>query len=215
MSEKVQQKQEEVSPPPQGEGKKEKTASELAKEAKQRNAYSLARFTILIVEDYPFMSELVRTMLREFGVGNLFTAENAENARNILRTNNETGSRTPIDIVLVDWLMPDGNGVNFIKWIRNHKSESIKFLPTILCSAYASEDVVITGRDNGANEALVKPVAAEKLAKRLLYVIDNPRPFVKAPGFFGPDRRRKDDRFPGDDRRKISESDIEQIHEEE
>jgi len=37
----------------------------------------------------------------------------------------------------------------------------------------------------------VKPISAEKMAARILAMIDNPRPFVKTATFFGPDRRRK------------------------
>ena len=55
---------------------------------------------------------------------------------------------------------------------------------------------------------MVKPVSGEKLASRILNVIDHPRPFIKAPEFFGPDRRRRDIKYTGEDRRK---TDAEQI----
>ena len=200
----------------QPEEKQQKSTADILKEMPQKQAYSLAQFNIMIVEDYPFMSELIRGMLREFGVGKLYVSETIEQARDLLNLHNAGPvKRNAVDIVLVDWLMPNGSGADLLHWIRNHKKDSIKFMPTILCSAYASEDLVTKARDAGANEAMVKPVAAEKLAKRLLYVIDHPRPFVKAPGFFGPDRRRKDVRFPGEDRRHMKDDQIKQTHEKE
>ena len=109
--------------------------------------------------------------------------------------------------------MPGGDGPELLKWMRDHAKSSIKFLPAILCSAYASEDVVKTARDSGANEALVKPVSAISLAQRILYVVDNPRPYVRTPNFFGPDRRRRELKFPGEERRKTKSENIKEHHE--
>jgi len=70
-----------------------------------------------------------------------------------------------------------------------------------MISAFASRDVVEVSRDSGANEALVKPVSASLLASRIQAVINSPRPFIKSPDFFGPDRRRKEQKFKGEDKR--------------
>ena len=68
-------------------------------------------------------------------------------------------------------------------------------------------------RDLGANEALVKPLSAKKLANRIMRVVDYPRPFIRARDFFGPDRRRKEKPFRGDDRRKMKTEEIRVLHE--
>lgn len=181
---------------------------------KQKKAYSLAAFRILIVEDYPFMADLMSSMLREFGIGNIVQAASGNEAKEmIMLFNGDEMSRNKIDVVLMDWLMPNGDGLELLTWIRGSRKDSIRFLPSVLCSAYASEDVVTVGRDNGANEVLVKPISATKLASRLLHVIDKPRPFLKAPGFFGPDRRRRADEYKGQERRVSTEEDVKQFHE--
>ena len=181
---------------------------------KQKKAYSLAAFRILIVEDYPFMADLMSSMLREFGVGNIVQAASGNEAKEmIMLFNGDDMSRNKIDVVLMDWLMPNGDGLELLTWIRSHSKDSVRFLPSVLCSAYASEDVVTVGRDNGANEVLVKPISATKLASRLLHVIDKPRPFLKAPGFFGPDRRRRGDDYKGQERRINTDEDVKQFHE--
>ncbi len=179
-----------------------------------RKTYSLHQFRILVADDFGFMADLMSSMLREFGVGSMMIAESGNDAMDLLRiANADAGSRNHVDIALVDWLMPNGNGIDLLHWIRTHKKPSIKFLPVIFISAYTSEDVVIAARDNGANEAMVKPISAEALAKRILHVIDHPRPFVKAPGFFGPDRRRKEKRFEGEDKRVTDAETIKVNHE--
>lgn len=160
------------------------------------------------------MADLMSSMLREFGVGNIVQAASGNEAKEmIMLFNGDDMSRNKIDVVLMDWLMPHGDGLELLKWIRSHKNDSVRFLPSVLCSAYASEDVVTVGRDNGANEVLVKPISATKLASRLLHVIDKPRPFLKAPHFFGPDRRRRGDEYKGAERRVNTEEDVKQFHE--
>lgn len=195
---------------------KQKSASGLvSKPGMKSQAYTLKSFRILAVEDFPFMADLIATMLREFGVGNIVQAVSGSEAKEVLTLFNSESAdpRNAIDIVIIDWLMPDGDGPGLMKWIRDHRKAQIKFLPTILCSAYVSEDVVKMARDSGANEALVKPVSAIKMAQRILHVVDNPRPYIKAPDFFGPDRRRREEKFEGQERRKMRAEEIVQNHE--
>lgn len=173
--------------------------------------YSLKNFTILLAEDYEFMQSLIGGMLRAFGVGNTMVCGSGREAIELLQiTESQTrsGNIKGIDLILADWMMPDGSGLELIDWVRNHKSDRIRFTPIILVSAFTSEDVIVAARDHGANEALVKPVSGEKVAARILSVIDTPRPFVKTSTFFGPDRRRKDKPFQGEDRRKMTAEQI-------
>lgn len=183
---------------------------------RRREAYNFRGIRVLVVEDYGFMGDLVCSMLKEFGVGHILSARSGHEAREMVLLFNGGGGigRHGIDILVMDWLMPKGDGPELLKWIRNHRSDSVRFVPAILCSAYASADLVKTARDFGANEALVKPLSAQKLAKRILHVVDYPRPFIKTRDFFGPDRRRREDTFKGDDRRKIKADQIRAFHEE-
>lgn len=157
------------------------------------------------------MQGLVGSMLKAFGVGNIMVCGSTREAIDLLtisQANRMSSGIKGIDIVLTDWMMPDGSGVDLLNWIRNHKSDQIRFLPIILLSAFTSEKVITIARDGGANEALVKPISGENLANRILSVIDQPRPYVKLGTFFGPDRRRRDKPFKGEDRRKLNQDEI-------
>ena len=160
------------------------------------------------------MADLLSSMAREFGVGHILMADSGNEAKEmIMMFNSDARAGSHIDLVITDWLMPDGDGKELIQWIRNSKKDTIKFMPVILCSAYTSEAVVITGRDCGANEVMVKPLSAKKLADRILHVIDNPRPFIKTEDFFGPDRRRKDEETVGEERRVTKSDEIKEYNE--
>jgi CheY-like chemotaxis protein len=175
------------------------------RQASKSNTYSLKNFSVLLVEDYEFSQQLIVGMLRAFGVGNIIVCSSGEEAQGLLSVmaSSKSGDMKMADIILADWMMPEGSGEQLIKWIRNHKSDKIKFMPLILISAFTSETVVKAARDFGANEALVKPLSGEKMAMRILSVIDHPRPYIKAPTYFGPDRRRRDIVWKNEERRKM------------
>lgn len=185
----------------------------MADESQSNKKLSLEEFKILIVEDYSFVSEILSTSLKEMGVRDVITAENGAFAQNKVQALNQFENDKNIDIIILDWLMPEMDGKAFLEWLRNHKSDTIRFLPVIVCSAYTSTALVTESRDMGANEVLVKPVSASGIAKRIQHVINNPRPFVKNKTFFGPDRRRQNRPYEGEDRRKTKPQDIKNTHE--
>lgn len=166
--------------------------------------YDLSNFTILVVEDSTYMQGLISSMLKIFGVGDILTCADANEAMDLLTiTQARTKSRyvNNIDIVLTDWLMPNGSGKELLQWIRHNTKDSIRFLPVIVVSGYTTEKITNETRDLGAHETLVKPISATSLASRICSVIDHPRKFVKAPAYFGPNRRRQQMGFAGPDKR--------------
>lgn len=176
--------------------------------------YDLKGVRVLVVEDFPFMAQIMSAMLREFNVGFVLSVCDLDDAKRIIEEHN--GPDEPvetIDMILTDLFPPRNQGLDLLTWIRGHKSEAVQYLPILLCSALTTQEVVESGRDYGANEIMVKPVSAEKLAQRILYIIDHPRPFIKTPEFFGPDRRRKKIRYDGKERRIKGEESIEVMKE--
>lgn len=181
--------------------------------AEDEQVYDLSAFKVLTVDDFSFITDLLASSLTELGVGKVLRADDGEKAKNLILQNNGIESGNNIDVLVLDWLMPGTSGADVLKWLRNHEKEAIKFLPVIVCSAYTSNDLVEKARDHGANEVMVKPVSANKLAQRIQHVIDHPRPYVKSPEFFGPNRRRKKEPYKGDEKRINKDEDIKQSYE--
>ncbi|MCD8494188.1 MAG: response regulator [Alphaproteobacteria bacterium] len=144
--------------------------------AGQSKAYDLKGLRILVVEDFPFMADLMSAMLREFSIGKVLSVCQISEAQEHLQTYNmSTPQGQHIDLVMTDLFPPRDEGLQLMRWIREHRDDSIRFLPVLFCTAHTSLNVVTSGRDYGATEILVKPVSAEKLAHRLLHIIDHPR----------------------------------------
>ncbi len=69
----------------------------------------------------------------------------------------------PYDILLVDWQLPDGSGMD---WIRGLRRKGLS-TPIIMLTARDLIKDRITGLDAGADDYLVKPFDPEELVARL------------------------------------------------
>jgi len=156
---------------------------------------SLNRVRFLIVDDNAHAINLVKAMLRGFGSDQLYDAQTIEAAKQRMKA-------TPADIVILDYMMGQEEGVTFARWLRNDPGSPNQFAPIIMLTGHADRDRVMAARDAGVNEFCVKPVTPADLMKRIAGVIDHARPFVRSATYFGPDRRRRDDpKYTGPERR--------------
>ena len=69
----------------------------------------------------------------------------------------------PYDAWLLDWNLPDGSGVDWLRGLRAHGSKT----PALILTAHDLLADRIQGLDSGADDFLVKPFAPEELAARL------------------------------------------------
>ena len=168
--------------------------------------YYLRSINVLLVEDSPFMRELMTVILDGLEVGLVVRANHGQQAiAEILRATDmgQNGDQA-FNIIISDWAMKPVSGLDLLKWVRSHDSVHIKYLPFVMLTAYSTADWVCKARDWGTTEFLTKPVSAKIVAKKLLSVIDRPRPFIRSINYFGPDRRRRDnDPFSGLNRRGL------------
>ncbi len=118
-------------------------------------------FTLLIVEDDRAISDMLTMFLRT----KKYTVNVAEDGSQALTALSET---TP-DIMLLDWMLPDTNGPDLIKKIRNNPV--YKKLPILMLTAKAEESDKIKGLDMGADDYMTKPVSLQELGARIRALI--------------------------------------------
>jgi DNA-binding response OmpR family regulator len=75
-----------------------------------------------------------------------------------------------------------------MRTIRTNPLSPNPFVPVIMLAT--SRDQIPQARDCGVNEFIAKPLSVQMLMSRLVAVIEHPRTFVRAEGYFGPCRRR-------------------------
>jgi len=80
----------------------------------------------------------------------------------------------------------------------------LRMIPVLAITAHTEAWRIGTLRDAGVTEVLARPTSMLDLATRLLSILERPRPFIRAPRYLGPCRRRRiDPFFDGPDRRRV------------
>ena len=137
----------------------------------------------LIVEDNQHMRTLLRSLLNALGITTVFESTNGEDAFVMLR------DKQP-DLILSDLSMKPMDGIEFVREVRMSKASPNPYIPIIMVTGHTERHRVEAARDAGVTELLAKPITAGSLFQRIGEIVDRPRAFVKAPNYFGPDRRR-------------------------
>lgn len=117
---------------------------------------SAAPKRILIVEDEPAVQELIQVLLGRWGY-ELVPALRAAKAAEILR------SQPLPDLVLLDMMLPDVDGLEFLRQMRSVKI--FDNLPVIILSALADPDQIRKGFDLGADRYVTKLAMGSNLVK--------------------------------------------------
>jgi len=112
---------------------------------------------VLVVDDNADMRRYLRRLLgRHWEVD---VAAHGAEARARL------ASASPPDLVLVDVMMPEVDGLTFVRQLR--ADPRLGGLPVVLLSARAGEDATVAGLRAGADDYVVKPFSARELVARV------------------------------------------------
>lgn len=117
--------------------------------------------TILLVEDENPIRDMVRFALSRAGM-EMLDAEDVKAARQLLSL------RRP-DLILLDWMLPDENGLALLRRLRNDKEK--RDIPVIMLTARAGEEDKIKGLDIGADDYITKPFSPPELIARIKAVL--------------------------------------------
>lgn len=159
-------------------------------------AYDLSRLTVLIVEKHAPMRALLGRVLRALGVRAVLRAGDPARAIRLFK-------EARPDLVLCDW-GPGFDGLGLVRAIRADEAATGPRAAVIMVTAFEEAAHAGEALDAGMTEYLTKPISAGLLYQRLVAVIENKRPFVRAGGFVGPDRRRRDVPHDGERRERTN-----------
>lgn len=116
---------------------------------------------ILLVEDEaPIREMLGYTLMKE---GYTFReAADVEEARPLLADDRP-------DLLLLDWMLPGMNGVDYARRIRNNPDT--RDIPIIMLTARGEEADKVRGLDTGADDYITKPFSTRELLARIRAVM--------------------------------------------
>ena len=113
--------------------------------------------TILVIEDEAAIRDMVRFALQRHGF-EVHTCASVEAAQTLMAT-------ITVDLALVDWMLPGGSGLEFVKRLR--RDEHLRNLPIVMLTARTEETDVTAGLDAGADDYVTKPFSPRELHSRI------------------------------------------------
>jgi phosphate regulon transcriptional regulator PhoB len=119
------------------------------------------RQRIAIIEDEADIVEMVRYNLRKDG----FEVESFARGREGL----EHMRRNPPDLLLLDIMLPDEDGLSICRQLR--ADERLKELPVVFLTARGEEIDRIVGLEIGADDYVVKPFSPRELVARIKAIL--------------------------------------------
>ena len=115
---------------------------------------------ILICDDAAFMRMMIKDILTKNGYE---IAGEAENGQKAVEKYNETKP----DLVLMDITMPEMDGIQALKKIKEADANAC----VIMCSAMGQQAMVIEAIQSGAKDFIVKPFQAERVLEAVKKVV--------------------------------------------
>ena len=120
---------------------------------------------VLIVEDNPITRKMVRLTLLAEG-HEVLEAPDGKTARDIV-------ARDPVDLILLDLMLPDASGVDLVKEFRTLPTTAE--IPIICFSGFISRAEETSVADAGFTDFLIKPVEPSKLALMVRNYLPRPK----------------------------------------
>lgn len=117
---------------------------------------------ILIVEDNTTMRRIVQNLLRQLGFTNVTEAIDGTDALNKLR-------EKKIDFIISDWNMQPMTGLDLLKQVR--ADAQLKHIPFIMVTAESKTDNIITAKQHGVSNYIVKPFSADTLKTKMASIL--------------------------------------------
>ncbi len=115
---------------------------------------------VLVVDDAAFMRMMVKEVLTKNGFEVVGEAENGAVAV-------EKYKELSPDLVIMDITMPELNGIEALKKIKQHNAGA----KVIMCSAMGQQSMVIEAIQAGAKDFIVKPFQADRVCEAVRKVL--------------------------------------------
>ncbi|MFL6712137.1 MAG: phosphate regulon transcriptional regulator PhoB [Sulfurifustis sp.] len=126
------------------------------------------RGKILVVDDEAAIRRMICLALNQAGYDCLEAADANEARTRIVND-------TP-DLVLLDWMLPGVNGVEYARRLRREKLT--QNLPVIMLTARAEEEDKVRGLESGADDYITKPFSTRELIARINALLRRHAPLI-------------------------------------
>lgn len=124
---------------------------------------------IMIVDDSDASRILLETILQRSGYHNLVMADSANHAFDRLKKADSVSNGDPVDLILMDIVMPGIDGIDATRLIKSNKR--LKDIPIIMVTVRNEEESLEQAFNAGAIDYINKPVRKIELRARIRSVL--------------------------------------------
>lgn len=117
---------------------------------------------VLLVEDQAEARAMVRNMLSEFGITQIFDSSNGKDALDFI-----DNAFDFVDIVICDWNMPKMTGVELLRQIRSVDPE----MPFLMVTGRGDMESVVEAKSSGVTGYIRKPFSLQQLEAKLRIIL--------------------------------------------
>ncbi|MBO7079562.1 MAG: response regulator [Bacilli bacterium] len=133
----------------------------------QRDDMKLAPIDVLVVDDDDVFLQTTKDTMESLGI-NMESAKSGIEAIDMITKRHQEGHN--FDVVILDWKMPDMNGIETIRKIKEDIDDKI---PTLLISAYDRSDIEDDAKKAGAKGFISKPLFRSTLYDKINQILGN------------------------------------------
>ena len=113
---------------------------------------------VLIVDDFATMRRIIKNFLADLGFMNTEEADDGSRALPMLE-------ESEFGLVIIDWNMPQMNGMELLKKIRAH--DKLKTIPVLMVTAETKREQIVEAAACGVSGYIIKPFTAKTLEEKI------------------------------------------------
>ena len=121
-----------------------------------------SKFKILVVEDNDHARKLLRMILRDMGITQIFTASDGYAAMKFLGESDEE-----VNCIVSDWNMPHMTGIQLLRQVRSAQPDT----PFLMLTARNTKEAVQEAREAKVTAYLAKPFSPEQLERKIMALL--------------------------------------------
>ena len=130
-------------------------------------------FNVLVLDDNLGILDIISSFLSELKHHNFDLCTSVDGAKKLL-------DQKDFDLLLLDWNLEDGTCIDVINYIKDSPlSIRTKNASTVVITGRDGVDDLMTLRDHGVNNSIIKPFDIKEFGDKILYAIDRKRQYLQ------------------------------------
>ena len=121
-----------------------------------------SQFKVLVVEDNDHARKLLRMILKDMGITQIFTAADGHAALRFLAE-----TEAMVSCIVSDWNMPHMTGIQLLRQVRSAQPDT----PFLMLTARNTKEAVQEARDAKVTAYLAKPFSPEQLERKIMALL--------------------------------------------